>query len=884
MTERSTESVPHENEREPSLESGALFAGRYRIQSVLGRGASGIVYAAFDTVLERDCALKLLRRERIDSSTAKRFLREAGLTRELSSPNVLRIFDVGEHEGLLFLSMEQIEGGTLAARLVGGPLPWREAAEIGVQVLRGIVALHDNQLVHRDIKPSNILLPESGEAKVADFGLALDLSAETTRLTEHDGPLGTLAYLSPEQALGEAVTARSDLYSLGVVLYEMLTGQLPFATESSLGTVLRRLSDDAPDPRAMAPTTPPWLARLVRRLLEREPSDRYATAEDVLRDLESHKSRFRLQRRQLRTVATGVAVAAILAVSWFFFLRPEPLPTLVPIPGGGIRAIGPRGLELWRDLRFGDSRSYTIARIDRGQRPRVVTVLPPPPDEISGAGTLSVFDIDTGVLLRPIGLPPLGDAFERFSLSYTAQVVGDDVDGDGLDEVFISRLHVPSWPSDVSVYEPTKGAPRSLFQASGHHRYAGAFDLDDDRDKEIIVAGINNEMGWSSSFAALQPMPPIGKRGKNVETRSPDRSLPSQALYWYALAPPGGCPADPETCLEIDRRRRTLTFSTTFSGSEGFVLEFDGFSPSAQRRSNDVRNAVYESLFGARRSLLRGERDDVELAETAVNEALARAHELDDVPLLRWCEQTFGRVLIARGDAPRAEQFFEALAKRSPVSSDVHYEAAVGFHVSGDLTRAASWYERGLRQRTAAGAGRKAWEYLEGLLLALIELEEWEQAAAAVSRFLDSNDASPPYRQYGSYVSWRQGMEVSPLFEKLSTQASDLPRYTLLEVRYRHDGASEELLAEVDFELRRSSRTKPLVRSLRGAVLHDLGRLDEAIQELDDAYTTVSTASEPLLLAHRELVHQRWSRARRLMAANSRESPDASSSDSARSG
>jgi serine/threonine-protein kinase len=256
-----------------------LVTGRYRVERPLGHGAMSTVDLALDLQLDREVALKRLAENLArDDDLRARFQREARLAARLAHPNVVRIYDVGEDDdGRPFIAMEYVEGETLAEAVARrGPLPPREVAELGIQACRALAAAHEAGLVHRDVKPQNLLLRSDGVLKLGDFGVAVGL--EGTRLTMAGTVLGTAAYLAPEQARGEEVTAAADVYGLGAVLYELLTG-MPPRTPATLAELTETTA--IPVPR----DAPAELARIVMRCLAAEPDERPASAAELAGEL-----------------------------------------------------------------------------------------------------------------------------------------------------------------------------------------------------------------------------------------------------------------------------------------------------------------------------------------------------------------------------------------------------------------------------------------------------------------------------------------------------------------------------------------------------------------------------------------------------------------------
>jgi eukaryotic-like serine/threonine-protein kinase len=267
-----------------------LFDGRYRILRKLGSGGMANVYLAEDEELGRRVAIKILNdRHASDDSFVERFRREAKNAAGLSHPNIVSVYDRGEAEGTYYIAMEYLEGRSLKDRIVAeGPLPVSAAIEVVRQVLRAVGFAHRRGIVHRDIKPHNVLLaqdaPGDGESrfKVTDFGISRTAASQ---MTEAGSIVGTAQYLSPEQARGAPVDQRSDIYSVGIVLYELLSGKLPFTGETPLEIAMKHLSEVPRPPSALRPEIPDDLDMIVLRALAKDPEDRFESAEEMEREL-----------------------------------------------------------------------------------------------------------------------------------------------------------------------------------------------------------------------------------------------------------------------------------------------------------------------------------------------------------------------------------------------------------------------------------------------------------------------------------------------------------------------------------------------------------------------------------------------------------------------
>ncbi|MCL6581740.1 MAG: Stk1 family PASTA domain-containing Ser/Thr kinase, partial [Firmicutes bacterium] len=280
---------------------GVVLGGRYEILEKLGAGGMAVVYRAVDTLLQRPVTVKVLRSELAgDEAVVKRFRREAQSAASLSHPNVVGVYDVGRQDDVHYIVMEYVEGKSLKDIIAErGPLPAEEALRIARQICEALRHAHGHHIIHRDVKPHNVLITPEGRAKVTDFGIA---GAATTSTVTYPGVLlGTVYYFSPEQAQGKYGDERSDLYALGVVLYEMLTGRVPFEGESPVSVALKQIREEPRPLRELNPRVPPAAERVVLRAMAKAPELRYQSAAEMLKDLDA-------LQRQLAEWRSGRAV------------------------------------------------------------------------------------------------------------------------------------------------------------------------------------------------------------------------------------------------------------------------------------------------------------------------------------------------------------------------------------------------------------------------------------------------------------------------------------------------------------------------------------------------------------------------------------------------
>ncbi|MEZ5365140.1 MAG: serine/threonine-protein kinase [Bryobacterales bacterium] len=318
----------------------------YRVLEKLGEGGMGVVYKAEDLKLRREVALKFLRERDLGEDVRKRFFREAQAAAALQHPNICTIFEVDEVDGQVFFAMAFVEGRTLADVLAGGPLEVDEAVDIAIQLADALAAAHHRGVVHRDIKAGNVIVTEDGRAVVLDFGLA-QMGGES-RITRTGATVGTAAYMSPEQAQGADMDQRTDIWSLGVLLYEMIAGRRPFRGQYELA-VMYNIVHEPPEPiREVVPDASPELEQVLDRALRKNAEERYQSARELARDLRALRGRYsspdysardqptvvgsaikpRARSRSLTLGAVAVAVLALGGAAAWFGLQDRPASSL----------------------------------------------------------------------------------------------------------------------------------------------------------------------------------------------------------------------------------------------------------------------------------------------------------------------------------------------------------------------------------------------------------------------------------------------------------------------------------------------------------------------------------------------------------------------------
>jgi tetratricopeptide (TPR) repeat protein len=333
-----------------ALAPGSDFGTRYRIEGLLGQGGMGRVYKAYDKDLDRTVALKVVRHGVMGEQDAlKRFKQELVLASKISHKNILRIHDMGEVGDVKFITMAYVEGQDLHGILTDNPkLPLERILKFSVQLADALAAAHAEGVVHRDLKPQNILVNKDDQIFVSDFGLAKSFEEGAIGMTRTGAFLGTPRYMSPEQVEGKPADQRSDLYAYGLIVYEMVTGDVPFTGETTLKVMYQRIQEKPKSPKLANPSLPNWLVRIIMRCLEKDPVDRYQSAYEILADLQGSKSSSSASRTVQIEIPefahrrwTWVVAAVVLLVALAFAIPPVRHLILGSKAGTGVSGIPP---------------------------------------------------------------------------------------------------------------------------------------------------------------------------------------------------------------------------------------------------------------------------------------------------------------------------------------------------------------------------------------------------------------------------------------------------------------------------------------------------------------------------------------------------------------
>ena len=615
---------------------GSVLADRFRIESILGVGGMGVVYRATDQALDVPVALKLLRPELMHRPDAfERFRQELLLARQVSNPHVVRIHDLARHDSQWLISMDYVEGESLDRRLDReGAFPVEDAMRIARQLAEGLGAAHAKGVVHRDLKPSNVLLDAGGNAYISDFGVARSLA--TSGMTQSGTVVGTPDYLSPEQARGESVDARSDLYALGLILYEMLAGKLPFAGGTVSEILAQRMMRTPVPVSSIRPEVPAWVARLVDRLLRPQPAHRLQDAAAVVSAIDRRevprdwRQAWPMRHARIAAVAV-VAIGIAVATGWWLqrgndtaLAASPPLDRLLVMPLQAEALPAPHAAALGAHLRDGLAAREGLAVVDRERTLQAQRQL-----DATGGATADPDALRELAAARDVLLPRL----QRSEAGWRASAV---LHGPGRERT----LEGPPADDPGGALEAWRRTP-AVVSALGPPADGGGMRLPSDPDAlEAYGAGLLAH--------AAGDLPEALRR-----LRDATQAAPGYADAWLALAEAALATGDQD-----------LAHEALQAGSRSLVAD----APAQVRRR-----------FTAELALLEGD----PIAAVAAWRARAEATPDDTFATLN-----LARAQGAGGDFAAAVDSLQALSQRDANDPRTWYELGKFSILSGDARRA----------------------------------------------------------------------------------------------------------------------------------------------------------------------------------------------------
>jgi len=650
--------------------AGETLAGRFLLGRVLGSGGSGVVFEARDLRLGQLVAVKVLHPGRIDAQSLERIRREVHAARG-GHPHVAAVYDLHEADGLHFLSMELVEGESLRNRLRREErLPLDETIRIGAQIASALVHLHARGIVHRDVKPGNILLTPDGDAKLCDMGLARPVEEGVT-VTEAATVVGTPAYMAPEQATGEELTAATDVYALGLTLYRMLAGIPPLVEATALSTLARRQKERPPSVRREAPDTPRWLARLLDRILDPNPRER-PSAEAVERALAGGRFRFRPRRR---TVAAAVVlVVAAVAVPGIYSQIRRGETVRFRVEGSSVFGLDSEGRTTWTRSLGSDETGIVRADFDGDGNEELAAVT----DDLQSwrkdqrhFATVSIFDLHGHLLVSARLRDLIGNWCYSFPLRLVAGLQAVDLDEDGRSELLVLCRQAHFFPFELLVYWPARKEWQTVLEHPGYIRSITA--LPDAHRPVLRFVGLANRPIYAPVAGEIVLDPAgLGSSTLNdhLRLRPGARSVPGAFLAWYTILDP----ADAEFMGDTARLEVHEDGGSTIHGETGTVLRLDRWGnpepgPNAGRNLGDLRCGFLREMGWLRTYTKSANVDSIKARVRTFRERFA--------PLL--AEQPY-RITLDVVEArclARVGGVDEAIAVLTPTVRDTHSEDAV---------------------------------------------------------------------------------------------------------------------------------------------------------------------------------------------------------------
>jgi eukaryotic-like serine/threonine-protein kinase len=710
-------SSPGSSRSRSSLDLGSDFGPRYHIETLLGKGGMGEVYKAYDKELDRTVAIKLVLSGLADEpETMQRFKQELLMASKVSHKNILRIHDLGDVDGIKFISMAYVEGEDLHHVLKReGRLPLDRLVKITRQLCGALAAAHAEDVVHRDLKPQNVLIDKADNVYVSDFGLAKSLEAGAAGMTRTGDLLGTPRYMAPEQALRKPVDHRADLYSLGLIIYEMATGQVPFRGDSAIQVMLMRLNEKPKNPKELNPDLPDYLVRVIMRCLEKEPERRYQSANEILADLDAERASLAGPSLSMRSVQ--ITLPALERGNWGWFAGAAAFVILI-----AAFAIPP-------------VRRFILRQPKPATTISVVSGIPP----VSQGKYLAVLP------LRVLG----GDA----SLNYIAEGLADALTA----RLFqIQEIHLASSTDHVNLADPLDKIAREL----GANLVLRG-DLQSSGDQIRIIVNLQDVAGahpvWSAEFSGssrdvlkledqifARLAPALELKPQDIATASaashPTENVDAYQLYLKGNNAIHGAHSVKEVQNAID------FYEDALKKDPGFALAYAGLADAYLQIYRDTKQDLW-----ARRA--------VGAAEEAqrLNDSLPEVHF------------SLGSVYYSTGKYLQAIAALDHALELSPNSDEAYRRLGNAYLLAGEKDKAFWAFQQAVRNNPYY------WNNYAALGIAYWGAGNYDKAVAAFQRVIDLDPASPVgYMDMGNvYLQEARFKEGIPLLEKaLSLQSS----------------------------------------------------------------------------------------------------------------
>ena len=682
---------------------------RWRPIRRLGGGGQAEVWLAFDAVLDTRVAIKLFRPD-LTPVQRERLKREVNLGRTLQHPGLVRIFEVIEAGDRLGAVMEWVPEGSLAQRLEAGPLAPADVVRAARDVLAVLAYLHGQSVVHRDVKPSNLLVDSEGRVRLADLGLARPLD-DRSDLTRTLTTVGTPAFMSPEQIRGEEPAPAGDLYSLGVTLYQLLTGELPYSGHSEFEVADQHLRAAIPDPRRIDPEHPAWLARFVMRLLEKRPRDRFASAGEALLALEQRRVR-RSGRVTARYLAAALALVVLAATLVGVRRLVRTHPATASVAGEQVTASDARGRVLWQRSFAERAPAAIVADVVGDSEAEVVVGLGSPGrDGARGGAEVLVLDGGGDELARiPVGRASFANAYPELTWSCAPpELAALDLDGDGRTELVWADVHASLFPCEIGGWNARAGRePGPILVHSGHLTGVTAADLDGDGRAEVLASGVNNPLGYQTVLAAVAPVPGRTRRGFEAV------SSPDLTRLWVTAA--SRVAADRSVAIVTPLGPYRGWSAIASAGPGGIVVRTNEREIRLDAAGNPVGLAAVRQGLGAPLAVLG--RPGARLPRSRGREhrgsELVAALRANHADVLAEAPMALAADLMVARSAARAGLHAEAIAvleegvRRDPEVPDLRLRLGEQLFVAGRRERAFAVLADAARPRPAGRNGREA--------------------------------------------------------------------------------------------------------------------------------------------------------------------------------